>query len=307
VAILDGGLATELEARGHEISDELWSARLLIDDPDSIRRLHLDYLEAGADCIVSAGYQASIPGFQRIGLDEAEAEQALRRAVQLALEAREEFWARASSRVGRVRPLVAAGLGPYGAYQADGSEYTGDYDLDVAGLTEFHRNRLRVTAEAGADLLAFETIPSLAEARALVSLLERLPGHHAWISFSCRNGREICDGTPWTAALDAIQGCGGLIALGINCTAPRHLDALIREARRHTDLPIVAYPNSGEVYDAARKCWLDGDSRLSLDEAAPSWVDLGASLVGGCCRTGVADVHRLRQRLLPEGAAPQST
>ncbi len=168
VAILDGGLATELEARGHDIGDELWSARLLIDDPESLRGVHRDYLLAGADCIVSASYQASFAGFRRRGLSEREATRLLRRSVELARQARDELWSAPEHRRGRRRPLVAAGIGPYGAFLADGSEYTGIYDLDAEGLARFHRHRLQVLATSGADLLACETIPSAVEARVLV-------------------------------------------------------------------------------------------------------------------------------------------
>ncbi len=194
--ILDGGLATELERRGHDLSDELWSARLLRDDPDAIRRVHLAYYGAGADCCTSASYQATIPGFVRSGMSPDEAREVIRRAVRLVIEARDEFWAVGANRAGRLRPLAAAGVGPYGAYLADGSEYTGTYDLDEAGLIDFHRERWAILAGGGADILACETIPSLAEARALARLLSETPGVYAWFSFSCRDGAHISDGTP---------------------------------------------------------------------------------------------------------------
>ena len=297
VLILDGGLATELEARGHDLGDDLWSARLLVDDPESIRNLHLDYLEAGADCIVSASYQASVPGFRRHGLSAGEAEGLLRRSVELALSAREEFWAATANRAGRLRPLVAAGVGPYGAWLADGSEYRGDYHLDEAGLVEFHRRRLAVLADSGADLIACETIPSAVEARVLVDLLEAMPGRTAWVSFSCRNGKQICDGTPISEIAHRIEGSPAA-ALGVNCTAPRHLPSLIAALRRGTDKPIVAYPNSGERYEAGGKHWLPGEPQVELADEAVGWVERGARIVGGCCRTGPKEIRDLRRSLL---------
>ncbi|MFQ5350419.1 MAG: homocysteine S-methyltransferase, partial [Thermoanaerobaculia bacterium] len=218
MAVLDGGLATELEARGHDIGDELWSARLLLDDPESIRRLHLDYLEAGADCIVSASYQASVEGFVPRGLSEAEAEATLRRAVELARAARDEFWRSAGHRTDRSRPLVAASVGPYGAFLADGSEYTGDYGLDADGLARFHRRRLEILAGCGADLLACETIPSAVEAGVLADLLAELPACHAWISFSCRDGERLRDGTEIARIAARLADSPRVVAVGVNCT-----------------------------------------------------------------------------------------
>jgi homocysteine S-methyltransferase len=298
VAILDGGLATELELRGADIGDDLWSARLLVDDPDSVHSLHLDYLDAGADCIVSASYQATIEGFTRRGLDDEEAVGMLRRSVELALTARDEFWSVAENHGYRHRPLVAASIGPYGAFLADGSEYSGDYGLDAEELAGFHRRRLEILAGCGTDLLACETIPSLVEARVLVRLLEATPGCRAWISFSCRDGARISDGTQIAAAAAEIAVSPSVIAVGINCTAPRHIASLIEAVRPATSKPIAVYPNSGESYDAEAKCWLPGTGSLDLAAAATKWVGLGATIIGGCCRTGPADIRALRNRLL---------
>ncbi len=296
VLILDGGLATELEARGHQLDPSLWSAKLLLDAPEAIHRLHLDYLAAGADCIVAATYQATLPGFMAAGLSGDEAETLLRAAVLLARRARDEFWSRSANRENRLRPLVAASVGPYGAYLADGSEYTGDYDLDEAGLEEFHRDRLTILADAGADLLACETIPSAAEARALVRLLEAGTAP-AWVSFSCRDGERICDGGEFAAAAAAAATSPAVLAVGVNCTAPRYLDELIGRLAGRIDKPIVVYPNSGEGYDAARRRWTPAPEALDLAAAAPRWVERGASVVGGCCRTGPNDVRRLKAAL----------
>ena len=299
VVILDGGLATELEARGHDLTDALWSARLVADAPESIRRLHLDYLEAGADCIVSASYQASVAGFLRRGVDEEEAVGMLRRSVELALAAREAFWAVPRNRSGRHRPLVAASVGPYGAFLADGSEYKGAYDLDADGLADFHRQRLQILAGSDADLLACETIPSAVEARVLVGLLESVPDCQAWMSFSCRDGTHISDGTEIAAIAAEVAESSRVVAVGINCTAPRHiasLIAIVREVAAGT--PIVVYPNSGESYDGVAKQWLPGEHPLDLAGASAGWVEMGALIIGGCCRTKPRDIRRLRHRLL---------
>lgn len=307
VAILDGGLATELEARGHVLGDELWSARLLVDAPETIRRLHFDYLAAGADCIVSASYQASFAGFARRGLGEADAELLFGRCIDLALAARDDFWAVGSNRGGRQRPLVAASVGPYGAALADGSEYSGDYGLGARELARFHRRRLAVLARGGADLVACETVPSAIEARVLADLLSERGEVAAWISFSCRDGERIADGTPIAAVAEDLAACPALAAIGVNCTAPQHVASLVTALRGVSDLPIVVYPNSGERWDGTARAWRRAsDAPPGLAAAAPDWVERGARLVGGCCRTGPRDIAALRRRLLGDSGGPST-
>ena len=183
--ILDGGLATSLEALGYDLDHDLWSAKILLEAPDAIRRVHTDFLLAGADCITSGTYQASIPGLAAQGLSHDHAVQVLDRAVGLAVEARDAFWSDAGNRHQRLRPLVAASVGPYGAYRADGSEYTGEYGLSDDELLDFHEGRWRILAESAADLMGCETIPSLQETEVLLELLRRTPDRWAWMSFSC--------------------------------------------------------------------------------------------------------------------------
>jgi len=287
--ILDGALATELEARGHVLSDALWSARLLLDDPDSLRQVHLDYLEAGADVIISASYQATIDGFVRLrGVSEEDAAGLLRRSVQLALEARADRAA-----------LVAASVGPYGASLADGSEYTGAYDLDEEGLYRWHRKRFGILAESGCDLLAIETIPALPEARALLRLLDETPGITAWLSFSCRDAEQVSDGTTFADCVKVVSDHPRVVAVGVNCTAPRYVEALVATARACTSLPIVAYPNSGESWDAQARGWTGDRDPTSFALQAKAWRAAGARLIGGCCRTGPGHTRQLRAQLDP--------
>jgi homocysteine S-methyltransferase len=297
--ILDGGLATELEARGADLSDELWSARVLMEDPGQIREVHRDYLLAGADCIASASYQATIEGFVSRGMTERQAEALLVRSVTLARQARDDFWAQPGNRGRRLRPLVAASIGPYGAFLADGSEFRGDYDLSTAELERFHRRRWNILASCGADLLACETLPSRGEALALRGLLEQTPATVAWFSFSCRDSECISDGTAIEVVAEDLQDCPQIVALGINCTSPRFILDLVRALRRATDRPIVVYPNSGEGWDADARSWIAaGRDALALDGAGQLWFHAGARLLGGCCRTGPAQISALRRRLL---------
>lgn len=300
VLIVDGGLASELEARGCRLDDELWSARLLVDQPELIRQVHLDYLRAGADCIISASYQATLEGFRRRGLEPDQAARRIAGSIALCRQARAQFWRREANRRGRLRPLVAASIGPYGASLADGSEFRGDYDLDESGLWAFHERRWRILAAGGADLLACETIPSHAEARVLRRLLDSTVGVLAWFSFSCRDGRHLADGSELARVAAELDDCPAVAAVGVNCTAPRHISSLIRRLRRATSKPIIVYPNSGERWNDRRRRWEPSqEDSPPLADAAEEWFGLGARLVGGCCRTGPGDIERLRRKLLP--------
>lgn len=293
--VLDGGLATRLEAYGRDLGGGLWSARLLAEEPELIRRVHRDFFEAGADVAIAAGYQASVPAFAARGAGAADAERLIARSVELARAERDAFGT----------GLVAAGIGPYGAALADGSEYTGAYDLDEEGLYRWHRGRWRVLAEAGADLMACETVPSLPEARAFAELLSETPGARAWLSFSCADGEHISDGSPLrdvVAELAPLYTAGRLVAVGVNCTAPRHVPALVRTVA-DAGVAAVAYPNSGEEWDASRRRWTGSSDPEGFGAAAAGWCAAGAVLVGGCCRTGPEHVRSVRAHVDALGRA----
>lgn len=298
VVVLDGGLATALEARGCDLADDLWSAKILLEEPDLIREVHLDYLRAGADCITSSSYQATLPGFRNRGLDEETGRALLDLSLRLAFDAKESFWEDEVNRRGRLEPLVAASIGPYGAFLADGSEYTGGYGISDSELYAFHHGRWEALAGRGADLMACETLPGQQEAEILLQLLEETPGQWGWISFSCKDGRHLSDGGLLRDAARVCDTGAGVAAVGINCTAPEFIGSLIEEARKGTDKPVLVYPNSGEKYDARRKRWHSCPTSYPWEETAVAWVRSGASGVGGCCRVGSDGIRRIRRSLL---------
>ena len=305
VFVLDGALATELERRGANLNDPLWSAKLLIEQPALIRQVHADYFAAGADVATTASYQATFEAFSKRGYSHAQAAELMRLSVQLACEARDAFWAEPAHREGRRRPLVAASVGPYGAMLADGSEYRGHYGIDRAALAAFHQERLQVLAGAGADLLACETIPCLDEALAIASLLPSLGGMTAWISFACKDGEHNAQGERLADCVAALEPYAEVVAVGVNCTAPEYVPSLVAQARARTSKPVVVYPNSGEQYDAVSKQW-GGDCNHSaaFADQALAWYARGARLIGGCCRTGPQDIAAVKQavRKLPAKA-----
>ncbi|TLM86069.1 homocysteine S-methyltransferase [Pseudarthrobacter sp. NamE5] len=295
LVISDGALATELEARGCNLDDPLWSAKVLLEQPQLIRDVHRDYFGAGAKVATTASYQATPQGFARRGLAEKEALELVAMSVRLADEARREHLAR---NPGAGPLLIAGSVGPYGAYLADGSEYRGDYDLAAAEFAAFHRPRIEALAAAGVDFLAFETLPSFAEAEALLALTAEL-GIESWFSFSLKDGTRISDGTP-LAAVGALLGRQPRVAaIGVNCVPLQLVTPALEALGKATDKPLVAYPNSGETYDPVTKTWgaartsaaSEGQERpQNLAEESTIWRELGARIIGGCCRTTPGDI-----------------
>jgi S-methylmethionine-dependent homocysteine/selenocysteine methylase len=291
VVVIDGGLATELEHAGHHLGDDLWSARLLADEPEAIVAAHLAYYRAGARVAITASYQATFEGFAARGLDHDEAAALLRRSVTLAAEARARY--RAELAPADPGPLlVAASVGPYGAWLADGAEYRGRYGLDRRALRDFHRGRLEVLWSAGPDLLACETIPDVVEVRALADVLDEAAAP-AWLALSCADGGHLRDGSPVEEAAAIADATRGFVAVGVNCTAPEHVEELITRIAAVTAKPVVVYPNSGEGWETATGRWLPATGPDVDVATAGRWVAAGARLVGGCCRVGPGQISEL--------------
>lgn len=293
VMILDGAMATELEGYGCNLNDRLWSAKVLMENPELIKKVHLDYFKAGADCAITASYQATMLGYLERGLNESEAIGLIKKSVQIASEARDEFWSNLENQVNRPKPLIAASIGPYGAFLADGSEYRGDYTVSEDELVEFHRIRMKALVEAGAEILACETIPCLIEAKAIVTLLKEFPGVYAWISFSAKDALHISSGESIAECAKWLDNHEQIAAVGINCTPPSYITSLINEIHKHSSKPIIVYPNSGEEYDAVDKTWKEASTGESYGYSTQHWYENGAKLIGGCCRTKPEDIKAI--------------
>ena len=305
--LLDGGLATELESAGHDLNDALWSAKVLLEEPEAVETAHTSYLRAGADCVITATYQATFERLAERGVTRARAEGVFRRAVGLAVGARDRFWTDPANRAERTRPLVAASVGPYGAYLADGSEYHGNYGVGPNTLAGFHRPRLRILADSPADILACETIPSFAEAQVLAALVEEATDTPAWFTFTCRDAGHLSDGTPIDEAASWADQTGSVHAVGVNCTPARLLPPVVRALAAATAKPVVAYPNGGGEWDAATKTWGQADTEPDWGRACRRWVAAGAVAVGGCCRVGPADIRAMRAALAAPADDAHST
>ncbi|MFG2372659.1 homocysteine S-methyltransferase [Streptomyces sp. NPDC048504] len=287
--VLDGGLSNQLGAAGHDLSDELWSARLLADRPEAIAEAHLAYYEAGADVAITSSYQATFEGFAKRGIKHDRAAELIAGSVELAVDAAAD-----AGRRGIGRPLyVAASVGPYGAMLADGSEYRGRYGLSVAELEAFHRPRLEVLDLVGPDVLAFETIPDTVEAEALLRAVRGLRTP-AWLSYSIAGDRTRA-GQPLEEAFALAADADEIIAVGVNCCAPEDVEAAVEIAARVTGKPVVVYPNSGETWDANARAWT-GRSTFTAEQVE-GWRASGARLIGGCCRVGPEAITSIRETL----------
>lgn len=291
IHVIDGGLATELEYQGARIDGPLWSAHVLEDEPEKLIAVHRAYIAAGAECIATCSYQVSRMGYAEVGLSAERADAALLRSVELARRAVAEFPAR--------RVLVAGSLGPYGAALHNGGEYHGNYDCSYDDLVRFHRERIEIFAQAASsqrpDLLAFETFPSPDEVRAAGEAMSHWPELKAWFSFSCRDDKRVSHG-------ERVADCAALaaqfpqtVAIGVNCVPPRWIPSLIGELREGSDKPIVVYPNSGEGWDAERRCWMGTTDAAEFGTRAGEWFRAGAQIVGGCCRTRPEHIAEVAQ------------
>lgn len=292
--VVDGAMATELEKRGIDTSSDLWSATALIEAPQKITAVHRSYFEAGADVAITNTYQANVAAFERQGLNRVQSEALITQAVRCAQEARADFYASLTSKQRALRakvPLVAGSVGPYGAYLADGSEYTGNYSLTENEYQSFHYPRLALMDKAGVDLFAIETQPNFDETRALLDLIsQKFPHQTAWLSFSVKDSTHLCDGTPIAQAVQYFEQYKQVTAIGVNCLALEKVEAVIKNIKKKTNKPIIVYPNNGDQYDPHTKTWNSNQNSATFSELVPLWQAAGARLIGGCCRTTPADI-----------------
>jgi homocysteine S-methyltransferase len=290
--VLDGGMATELERRGCDISGPLWSAHVLDSNPEKIAEVHLDYLRAGADCISTVSYQVSVMGYRELGRSAADAATALRESLAIAETARAEY------RGESARPVfIAASLGPYGAALHNGAEFHGRYGIGFDELVAFHTERLAVIAETNADLIALETVPSLEEVRAIATSLMQFPDSRAWVSLTCKDRAHVAHGERLSECTALLSEVPQVVAAGINCTAPDLIEPLIAQAKAGTAKPVFVYPNSGELWDAAKRSWYGCANVDKFAAMAERWFAAGAQAVGGCCRTTPAHIRAVREVL----------
>ncbi|WP_334323579.1 homocysteine S-methyltransferase [Gilliamella apicola] len=293
--IIDGALASELQRRGCDLNDSLWSAKVLIEQPELIQQVHYDYFKAGADCAITASYQATPMGFAQKGIELEESIKLIKTSVKLAQQAKMQYL----NDIKEDKALLIAGsVGPYGAYLANGSEYTGDYQLSESEFIAFHKDRVTALIDAGVDILACETMPSFLEIKALVKLIQQFPMVNCWFSLTLKDQQHISDGTPLTEVIEYLNGIEQIVSVGINCIALEKVTPALEVLSKLTSKPLIVYPNSGEQYDPTTKQWhKNHHHNCTFANQLDTWIKLGAKLIGGCCQTTPEDIVEIHQLL----------
>ena len=293
--IVDGALASELQRRGCDLNDSLWSAKVLFEQPELIRQVHYDYFKAGADCAITASYQATPLGFAKKGINLNDSIALIQKSVELAQQAKQQYL----SELDLPKPLLIAGsVGPYGAYLADGSEYTGAYQLSEEAFMEFHYVRIKALIDANVDLLACETLPSFTEIKALTKVIKQFPKISCWFSFTLKDDQHLSDGTPLSLVVEYLNNIEQIASVGINCIALEKVTRSLNVLNKLTSKPLIVYPNSGEVYDPLTKQWHPNPQHnCTFANQLTNWIESGAKLIGGCCQTTPNDIANIAKFL----------
>ena len=293
--VIDGALASELQRRGCDLNDSLWSAKVLIEQPELIQQVHYDYFVAGADCAITASYQATPMGFAPKGIELEESIKLIKTSVKLAQQAKMQYL----NDIKQDKALFIAGsVGPYGAYLANGSEYTGDYQLSESEFIAFHKDRVAALMDAGVDILACETMPSFLEIKTLAKLIQQFPMVNCWFSLTLKDQKHISDGTPLTEVIEYLNSIEQIVSVGINCIALEKVTPALEVLSKLTSKPLIVYPNSGEQYDPTTKQWhKNHDHNCTFANQLDVWINLGAKLIGGCCQTTPDDIVEIYQLL----------
>ena len=293
--IVDGALASELQRRGCDLNDSLWSAKVLFEQPELIRQVHYDYFKAGADCAITASYQATPLGFAKKGINLNDSIALIQKSVELAQQAKQQYL----SELDQPKPLLIAGsVGPYGAYLADGSEYTGAYQLSEEAFMEFHYVRIKALIDANVDLLACETLPSFTEIKALTKVIKQFPKISCWFSFTLKDDQHLSDGTPLSLVVEYLNNIEQIASVGINCIALEKVTSSLNVLNKLTSKPLIVYPNSGEVYDPLTKQWHPNPQHnCTFANQLTNWIESGAKLIGGCCQTTPNDIANIAKFL----------
>ncbi|MFQ1041902.1 homocysteine S-methyltransferase [Gilliamella sp. CG16] len=293
--IVDGALASELQRRGSDLNDSLWSAKVLFEQPELIRQVHYDYFKAGADCAITASYQATPLGFAKKGINLNDSIALIQKSVELAQQAKQQYL----SELDQPKPLLIAGsVGPYGAYLADGSEYTGAYQLSEEAFMDFHYVRIKALIDANVDLLACETLPSFTEIKALTKVIKQFPKISCWFSFTLKDDQHLSDGTPLSLVVEYLNNIEQIASVGINCIALEKVTRSLNVLNKLTSKPLIVYPNSGEVYDPLIKQWHPNPQHnCTFANQLTNWIESGAKLIGGCCQTTPNDIANIAKFL----------
>ena len=286
-AVLDGGLSFPLEEKKILMNTNLWTAELLISNPELIREVHINYIDSGAQIITTSSYQASFKSLKKRGYTEIQSKNIILKSVEILEEIKKNY----DNKI-----IIAASIGPYGSYLADGSEYVGNYNISKEYFFNFYKKKIDLLDSSNVDVLAFETIPSYKEAKVIAKILKGTK-KQSWISFSCKNEKEISDGTKLEKCCEYLNNHTKIFGVGVNCTSPKYISKLISILKRKLkNKKIIIYPNSGEIYDGKNKNWI-GNNNRTFESYIDEWLNLGVDILGGCCRVGPKEIRKIKDKI----------
>lgn len=318
--VLDGALGTQLESiipNDSEIqpkNDPLWSTKVLMTQPKLIERIHYQYLQSGSDIIMTSTYQASCAGLIKYANSYTdEVAHVWERSVDMANNAIRRHKLENNTKPIRNRdPIICGSVGPYGAFLANGAEYTGEYGMISNEELEKHHFKLLqfLILHPDVKLIAIETIPNFREFKVLVNLLTKLlslhgPNQKFYLSINVRNESEMCDGTPVEKVMNYLnfkmKTMGilqrNIFAIGYNCVDYHLVTSLIDNLTMFNEfhIPMIVYPNLGYVYSTKHEEYIAYQDTNELELMILDWLKRGVKIIGGCCGSGPQEIEKISE------------
>ena len=287
IKLLDGSMSFPLEQLGYNLKNKLWTGMALISDPDIIKNIHKDYMNAGADYISTSTYQVSYDRLQNMGYQSSEIKKVFQKSVDIVKEAIKE------SRSKKEIKIVGS-FGPFASYDPNASEYVGKYNSSDDEIKNFHLNNINIIEETDLDIILYETIPCLREIKILSKILSQT-NKEIWISITCNENIEFRDGSSFKEACKIISQIEQITTMGINCFSPLLVEKALKELKKYSNKKTLVYPNSGEKYNPKDKYWSGKNEFNNL--MIKNWLSLSPDIIGGCCRVGYNNIKKMREEI----------
>jgi homocysteine S-methyltransferase len=287
IKLLDGSMSFPLEQLGYNLKNKLWTGMALISDPDIIKNIHKDYINAGADYISTSTYQVSYDRLQNMGYQSSEIKKVFQKSVDIVKEAIKE------SRSKKEIKIVGS-FGPFASYDPNASEYVGKYNSTDDEIKNFHLNNINIIEETDLDIILYETIPCIREIKILSKILSQT-NKEIWISITCNENIEFRDGSSFKEACKIISQIDQITTLGINCFSPLLVEKALKKLKKYSNKKTLVYPNSGEKYNPKDKYWSGKNEFNNL--MIKNWLSLSPDIIGGCCRVGYNNIKKMREEI----------
>ena len=287
IKLLDGSMSFPMEHLGYNLKNKLWTGMALISDPDIIKNIHKDYINAGADYISTSTYQVSYDRLKNMGYQSSEIKKVFQKSVDLVKEAIKESGSKKEIK-------IVGSFGPFASYDPNASEYVGEYNSTDDEIKNFHLNNINIIEETDLDIILYETIPCLREIKVLSKVLSQT-NKEIWISITCNENIEFRDGSSFKEACKIISQIEQITTLGINCFSPLLFEKALKELKKYSNKKTLVYPNSGEKYNPKDKYWSGKNEFNNL--MIKNWLSLSPDIIGGCCRVGYNNIKKMREEI----------